>query len=125
MEKLEKELDEVRKLALHISTLPQPSPSKGDDFQTLVTASLSLSREVELLQSSEVGLFTLDACLRMAVLVNEVEKTKGHYKILLRYFGEEDCTLRPDEVFKIISTLSKNIDIALDEVIDQEKAHVK
>lgn len=124
MEKLEKELDEVRKIALHQSALLQPSRSEDDDSQTLLTASLSLSREVEVLQGSAVGRFTLDACLRMAVLVNEVENSKGHYNTLLRYFGEEDSTMRPDEVFKIISTFSKSIDIALDEVIDQEKAKV-
>jgi hypothetical protein len=119
MERIEKELDEVRKIALYQSG--HYPGSVCDDNQTILSSSLPLNREVEILQTSAVGRFTLDACLRMAVLVNEVEKAKEQFDELSRYFGEEE---RPDEVFCTIGTFARNFEIALDEVIEAEKDKV-
>lgn len=121
MEKLEKELDEVRKIAVYQSGMNHLC----DDAQTLESASLPIAREVELLQDSSVGRFTLDACLQMAVLVNEVEKSKEQYAILLHYFGEVESKSKPEDVFRSISTFSKSFDVALDDIIEQEKTKVR
>lgn len=123
MQRMEKGIDEVRKIALHYSQIQ--AGLAADDAMTLTSSNMPLSREVELLQTTSVGRFTLDACLRMAVLVNEVEKAKDMCDSLFQYFGEQQKTQsQPDLVFHTVCTFSRNFDRALDEVIIQEKAKV-
>jgi hypothetical protein len=123
MQRMEKGVDEVRKIALHYSQVQ--AGLTVDDAMTLSSASMPLAREVELLQTTSVGHFTLDACLRMAVLVNEVDKAKDLCDALFQYFGEEQKTkTQPDMVFHTVCTFGRNFDRALEEVIAQEKAKV-
>jgi hypothetical protein len=125
MSRMEKGLDEVRKIALHYSKA-QKGLVDPDDTVSVDNSSLPLASEVELLQTTAVGRFTLDACLRMAVLVNEIDKARDQFSALLQFFGEEKKSHgQPDEVFHTIAEFGRNFDRALEDVIKQEKAKVR
>ena len=121
MQRLEKGLDEVRKIALHHCLIRAGLSS--DDASSVSSSGMALDREVVLLQTTSVGRFTLDACVRMAVLVNDADKLKDKVYELFQYFGE-DCkaTTQPDMVFYSLFKFVKDFDSALEEVIVQEKA---
>ena len=120
MEKLEKDLNQVRKIALYTA------PDTADDNQTLQSSILSTTREVEVLQESAVGRFTLDACLRMGSLIKEVGRAKEQYEQLLCYFGEDgENEMQPDELFGTLSTFCRELDAALEEVSAREKARMR
>ena len=120
VERLEKDLDEVRKIALCSNV---GGPGLMDDTQTLQTSTISLAQEVETLQETSVGRFTLDACLRLSTIVNEVTRAKSQFDGLLSYFGEEG-TMDPDELFGIVATFCRDFDRCLEEVVAREKSRV-
>lgn len=121
MERMEKGIDEIRKIALHYSLIQAGLAS--DDACTISSSMMPLNREVELLQTTPVGRFTLNACLRLAVLVSEVDKTKDKAEALFQYFGEATkSSAQPDVVFNTVCSFSRDFDRALDEVIAHEKA---
>lgn len=123
MQRMEKGLDEVRKIALHFSQVK--AGVIADDGMTLDSSALSMAREVELLQTTSVGGFTLDACLRMSVLVNEMGKAKQQFDQLFQYLGEgQKASSQPDEVFHTVCQFGRNFDRALEDVIAREKAKV-
>lgn len=118
-ERLENDLDEVRRIAL------QSCPDGGDDAHTLRSGVLSVTREVEILQDSSVGRFTLDAHLRMAAVVNEIQRSRKRFERALSYFGESSNTeMNPDEMFQILGDFCRSFDVASDEVAAREKAKV-
>jgi Formin Homology 2 Domain len=120
MERMERGIDEIRKIALHYSLIQAGLAS--DDACTVSSSMMPLNREVELLQTTSVGRFTLDACLRLAVLVSEVDKTKDKGDALFQYFGEaHKSTAQADAVFNTVCAFTRDFDRALDEVIAQEK----
>ena len=124
MQRMEKGIDELRKISLHHSQVQ--AGLTADDAVPLTRSSMSVNREVELLQTTSVGRFTLDACLRMAVLVSEVDKAKDQVDALYQYFGEVNKSNgQPDAVFHTVCTFGTNFDRALDEVINQEKAKIR
>lgn len=124
MERMEKGLDEVRKIAVQHSLI-RAGLSK-DNAASVSSSAMPLDREVKLLQTTSVGRFTLDACVRMAVLVNDIDKSRDKVLDLFSYFGENSKTAtQPDMVFHCLSTFVKDFDRALVEVMVQEKASAR
>ena len=124
MERMEKGLGEVRKIAVQYSLI-QAGLSE-DDAASVSSSAMPLDREVKLLQTTAVGRFTLNACVRMTVLVNDTDKSRDKVLDLFKYFGEDSKTAtQPDMVFHCLSTFVKDFGRAADEVLVREKASVR
>lgn len=78
------------------------------------------TKEMEILSSTYVGQFVLDAVLKISVLKQQIDTTNQSYTQLLQYFHEE--TLQPHEFFNVIVRFSRNFDSAKAEVEADEKA---
>ena len=133
LKRMENELENVRMLALyhalerdHAQASTRGSVS-GDSVAAMsIPSKLSVEEEISLLAKTSIGQFTLDACARMAVVVEEVNNAKTSYNALLLYFGEEDNTsAQPNDVFQIISMFSRDFEAALTVVVETEKAQLR
>ena len=78
--------------------------------------------EMELLSSTYVGQFVLDAVLKIKVLKQQIDTTNESYAQLLHHFQEE--SLQPHEFFNVIAQFSRTFDSAKADVEADEKAKV-
>lgn len=130
LEKLENQLDSVRRVALHQARIACSVASTRSDGSESVsvassTPSVTLEEEVEVLRSTPVGMFTLDAIMKVSSLIDAVEETKKKFTRLLEYFGEDEREyMQPHEVFKIVVTFCRNFDAAREAVEINERARV-
>jgi hypothetical protein len=93
LEKLEIRFEEFRKLAIAMSS------STAND-KVLDPSTLTVEDEIELLQTTSIGIFAADACLRMASIYEVFDATKESHKSLASYFSKDDDD-SGDEVPKI------------------------
>jgi hypothetical protein len=131
LKRMESQLESVRTLALyHGSSKDRPITLSrgfvgGDDATALSMPKISAEEEINLLRRTSIGNFTLDACARMAAVVDEIENAKSSYNALLLYFGEEGKKgLQPNDVFQTISTFCRDFEASVAAVIETEKAQV-
>ena len=79
--------------------------------------------EVELMQSSPIGRFALDACLKMASVYREMEELKQSYSTLLNFFGEEQQDeIQAPDVFRILSAFCDQWETSVEQSIAQDRA---
>jgi hypothetical protein len=127
LKRMESQLESVRMLALYNgSDKDRPFTSVGgDDATALSMPKIAAEEEINLLRRTSIGNFTMDACARMAAVVDEIENANASYNALLRYFGEEGKKgLQPHEVFQNISTFCRDFEAAVTVVLKTEKAQV-
>ena len=128
LEEVENQLENMRKIALNEVNGKKKRKGKKHniDDDEMSQHSMSLEQEVEILRSTQIGIFTLDAIKIVSSLRENVEITKTKYGKLLEYFGEEgEKMMMPHELFKIIVTFTKDFDNAKEEVKRMEKTKVR
>ena len=107
---LEAQLHNVIKLVLNSSRMVDIEKC---DFST---------KEMEILSSTYVGQFVLDAVLKINVLKQQIDTTNNSYTQLLEYFHEE--SIPSHEFFNVIVQFSRNFDTAKADVDADEIAKV-
>ena len=132
LKRMESELENVRKLALHHGRAKCQSPASdrasvgGDSAAALSISTMTVVEEINLLQMSGIGNFTLEACEQMAAVVDEIENAKNSYNALLLYFGEEEKQgMQPHDVFQTLASFSRDFEAALTAVVENEKEQVR
>jgi len=105
---LEVQLHNVIKLVLNSSRMVDIEKC---DFST---------KEMEILSSTYVGQFVLDAVLKINVLKQQIDTTNNSYTQLLEYFHEE--SIPSHEFFNVIVQFSRNFDTAKADVDADEIA---
>lgn len=133
LKRMENELESVRRLALYYALQKDHAQASsrgsvnGDSVAAMsIPSKISVEEEIRLLQKTSIGKFTLDACARMAAIVDEIETAKTSFNALLRYFGEEDhASAQPNEVFRTISVFCKEFEGALAAVVETEKTELR
>jgi len=121
-----KELDNVRRVALLYGRqvdedLGAMRRSDGDSI-TLASEVLGEDEEVRLLRLTVVGNFTIRAICKISGLLEHYQYAKMQFQRLLEYFGEEDrIDMLPHELFHIVVTFCKNYDVALSEVMVDDR----
>jgi len=127
LEEVENQLENVRRIALYQARQAMiyrlRRKKKDDDEESLSDeeASLSLEEEVEALRATDIGLFTLSAIKYVSGLRDKVEETKTKFARLLEYFGEDEGTMQPHDLFNIIVSFSRDFEKAKEEVFANEK----
>ena len=81
--------DELENLESSLTIIRQMALSHGQHHDEGEYAS-STDKEVAVLQSTNIGRFTVDACIRMASVYHEMEATKESTVALFSYFGEDE-----------------------------------
>lgn len=115
-EEFEEQLYDLRWLAL----------GQGGETEENEEPRLSIPEEIERLRSSDVGIFTLGACVRMATVADEIEQAQNALSALVQYFGEDEWSTHPHELLSVVATFCVRFDAALreeigaDSVISQE-----
>ena len=108
--------EDVAELEARITGLRQMALRMGG-------GALSPEVEVEVLHSTPIGRFTLDACLKMASVYNEMEGVKQAYSTLLHYFGEGQPEGAPlPNVFCLLSIFCNQLETAVEKSIAQDRA---
>lgn len=131
LKRMESELESVRRLALYYALEKNRASGhgsvNGDSVAAMsIPSKISVEEEIRLLQKTSIGNFTLDACTRMAAVVDEIENAKTSYNALLLYFGEESNTsAQPNDVFRTISAFSKDFERAVAAVTETEKVQLR
>lgn len=134
LEEVENQLENVRKIALYQARQARHAQSykarkkkqkqrndDGNESMSEGEESLTLEEEVDHLRATPVGLFTLSAIKYVSSLRDRVETTKKKFSRLLEYFGEEDKTKQPHELFNTIVRFSHDFDKAKETVIANQK----
>jgi Formin Homology 2 Domain len=134
LEEVEHELENVRRISLyqarqaHIYRLRRKKNKDDDGNESCLSdaeQSLSIEEEVEALKSTPIGLFTIAAIKYVSALRDKVDETKVKYNKLLEYFGEEDKSRQPHEIFNIIVKFSRDFDKAKEFVFEKEKLKLR
>ncbi|KAL7568202.1 hypothetical protein ACA910_004204 [Epithemia clementina (nom. ined.)] len=108
--------DDLAELESRIAGIRQMALRIGGD-------ALSSEVEVDLLQSTSIGRFTLDACLKMESVYHEMDAVQQSYSALLHYFGEEQPEGEPTpDVFRILSVFCNQWESAVENSITQDRA---
>ncbi|KAL7564532.1 hypothetical protein ACA910_017686 [Epithemia clementina (nom. ined.)] len=127
---VESQLENVRRIALYqarqshgyrLRKHKSHSTDDGDESLSDGEVSLSLEEEVEALRATPIGIFTLSAIKYVSSLRDKVEETRAKFERLLEYFGEEENTWQPHELFSTIAKFCRDFDKAKDEVLANEK----
>ena len=130
LDEVESQLENVRRIALHQARqssgywLRRHKSHSGDDGEESLSdgeISLTLEEEVEALRATPIGVFTLSAIKYVSSLRDKVEETRSKYARLLEYFGEEESTWQPHELFSTIAKFCRDFDKAKEEVRANEK----
>jgi Formin Homology 2 Domain len=131
---VERELENVRRISLyqarngHIYRLHSlENEDDNCDENSLGGAERSLYTEekVEALKSTPIGLFAIAATKSLSELRGKADKTKLVHSRLLEYFGEEDKSRQPHEIFDIIAQFSRDFDKAKEFVFEKEKLKLR
>jgi len=132
LEEVENQLENVRRISLYQARQAQAyrlrrrNKSREEDEESLCAEdSLSLEEEVEALKSTPVGCFTLSAIKYISALRDKVEETRTKFSRLLEYFGEEDESKQPHDLFRIIVSFSRDFGKASEEVAAHEKRRIR
>jgi hypothetical protein len=126
LDEVESQLENIRKLAL-LKHHYRDSGGITDTFSPEIVVDgppLSLEQEYEVLRSSKVGQFTLDAIKKVSTLRDKVELTQSKFSNLLEYFGEPGKKIQASELFTIFVAFCQNFQKANEEVIASERAKV-
>ena len=127
---VESQLENVRRIALYqarqahgyrLRRHKSHSADDGDESLSDGEISLTLEEEVEALRATPIGIFTLSAIKYVSSLRDKVEETRSKFTRLLEYFGEEETTWHPHELFSTIAQFCRDFDKAKDEVLANEK----
>lgn len=127
LEEVENQLENVRKIALYQARhsmayrLRRKKREEDEESFSDGEVSLTLEEEVEALRATPIGLFTLSAIKYVSSLRDRVEETKSKYARLVEYFGVDDGSMQPHELFNIIGTFSRDFDKAKEQVFENEK----
>ena len=128
LDEVESQLENVRRIALNQARNAhgyqlRRTKKKDDDDDSLSDGEieLSLEEEVEALRATPIGMFTLSAIKYVSSLRDKVEDTRGKFSHLLEYFGEEEETVQPHELFSIVAKFCRDFDKAREEVAAKEK----
>jgi len=132
LESLDDNLTEIRKMALRtaLSSSSSSSTALGDNLSEVddLLAELSSEEEVSLLQSTSLGRFTFEACLRMASVYAEIEAAKTVFGQMVHYFGEvneDDEHPNPQEILCNLAKFCNDLDVAVERAIASEKAKAR
>jgi hypothetical protein len=130
LRKIQSQLEGIRKLALHFSREQCSAPLSAIEYSEVDSATLrshlsfAEDDEAAVLRTTPIGMFTLDASIHMAAIVEEVENAKTAFNACLLYFGEEDRKLQPSDVFETLTTFSQDFETANCLIAKEEKAQV-
>ena len=130
LESLDDNLTEIRKMALRMalsSSSSTPLCANSSEVDELL-AELSSEEEVSLLQSTSLGRFTFEACLRMASVYAEIEAAKTVFGQMVHYFGEvneDDEHPNPQEILCNLAKFCNDLDVAVERAIASEKAKAR
>jgi BNI1-related protein 1 len=85
---------------------------------------ISPDDELDLLQSSPLGIFVLESCLRMNSLYEDINNAKNACTTLLDYFGEEQHDMGVSGLLRTLFRFCNDFDIALQQVITSEEEEI-
>ena len=131
LEKVENELENVRRIALHearlkkVQYVQRQESNDDDDNDSIGEIEMTLEEEVEALRASPTGLFTLNAIKQVSALRDKVEVTRAKFTKVLVYFGEEEKTMQPHELFGIFVKFCRNFNKAKEQVLAKQKRRLR
>lgn len=113
MEKVEKEVENLRRMALYEA---QTTPKNGSTLTTPDSIQVPEDQEFAMLKSTSTGRFTTDALTQLSQLHVKTNSTMEKFQNLLIYFGEDvgegERPKRPHELFSIFSQFSRDFEQA-------------
>lgn len=123
LEEVENQLENVRRISLHEARLKKQNAygRNQDDDESLGDMELTLEEEVGALRATPTGLFTLSAIKQVSALRDKVELTRTKFVRLLDYFGADNDTMQPHELFNIFCTFGRDFNKAKEETFAKLK----
>jgi Formin Homology 2 Domain len=131
LNEVERELDNVRRISLyqarnsHIHRLRSLENQHDDsDESSLISdadRSLDSEENVDALESTQIGLFAISAIKCVSELRDKADETKIVHRRLPEYFGEEDTSRQPHDIFSVITKFSLDFEKAKALVLEEEK----
>jgi Formin Homology 2 Domain len=125
LEEVENQLENVRRISLYEAKARKNNlrslNKKDDDEDSIGDLELSLEEEVEALRATPTGLFTLSAIKQVSALRDKVESTRKKFVRVLEYFGEDQDSMQPHELFNIFCVFGRDFNKAKEEAFASMK----
>lgn len=128
LEEVENQLENVRKISLHEARSRRQSRASShshNDDDSLGDIELTLEEEVEALRATPTGMFTLSAIKQVSALRDKVETTRNKFIQILEYFGEDDDSMQPHELFNIFCVFARDFNKAKEEAFANMKKKMR
>jgi hypothetical protein len=128
LEEVENQLENVRRISLHEARVKQQfrlSRKGEDDDDSLGDLELTLEEEVESLRATPTGLFTLSAIKQVSALRDKVEDTRAKFNKVLEYFGQDEQSMQPHELFTLFCTFCGDFNKAKEETFANAKKKLR
>eukprot|EP00934_Nitzschia_sp_Nitz4_P008418 Nitzschia sp. Nitz4//scaffold30_size153850//116218//122960//NITZ4_002791-RA/size153850-augustus-gene-0.63-mRNA-1//1//CDS//3329547303//8408//frame0 len=122
LEEVENQLENVRRISLYEARSKQQYRlNNQNDDDSLADIELTLEEEVEALRATPTGMFTLSAIKQVSSLRDKVEATRSKFVKVLEYFGEDDDSMQPHELFNIFTVFGRDFNKAKEEAFENMK----